>query len=393
MRHHSFFSNGHVVVALAIVLSVMLLAPALLTPVQAEETNTLTVRAYSTDGDYLHMYAVIKSDGETVATGYTPLRYDGVDNEAYTVEVKNYEDWTFSHWGGGSGSSNPRTLVLWADTHATAYFDTGSESDAAPEEESTPEEPVEESTVESSTVVGGNGLLVSLYMYPGSSGSEHWQQVIDEKNDHPSVPIVAIFNPSNGPGSYESSTFDEWVDNLQDAGVQVIGYVSDDYGSKSLDTLKEQGDKYKDWYDADGLFIDEFTNKPGSEDHYSELTEYAKAQGMDMTVGNPGTDVPPSYIGTVDVINVSEGAGYIESDHPNIIGSSWVDGGYLGWHHDHDKSNFAVVRYDVSWLDSDFVSDVNEVAGLTYLTSGNDSDDRWFALPSYYGDMVENLAD
>ena len=338
------------------------------------------------------MYVIIKHDGETVASGFTPLRYTGIDDEVYTVEVKNYADWTFSHWGAASGSSNPRTLVLWGDTHATAYFDTG--SDPAPvAEDSGPEEPVETSTtVAASTVVEGTGMLVSLYMYPGTSGSEHWQKVIDEKNAHPSVPMVAIFNPSSGPGSYEQSAFDDWVDRLQDAGVTVIGYVSDDYGAKSLDTLKADADKYRNWYGADGLFIDEFTNKPGSENHYRELTEYAKAQGMDLTVGNPGTDVPPSYIGTVDVINVSEGEGYIESDHPNIVGSSWVDGGYYGWHQDYDKSNFAVVRYDVSWLDGDFVSDVSEEVGLMYLTSGTTDDGRWFALPSYYGDMMEMLA-
>lgn len=360
-----------------------MLAPALLPSAQAAESKTLEVRAYSTDIDELSMYAEIKISNEVVKSGYTPLTYTGSEDEVYTVEMYNYNDRVFSHWGGGSGSSNPRTLTLWDDTDATAYYNIESTYDI---------ESV--SVAESDEVqVSGTGILVSLYMYPSSEGSTYWQQVIDEKNEHPSVPVVAIFNPSSGPGFSENSKFDYWVDRLQDAGVKAIGYVSDDYGTKSVDTLKEQANKYKEWYNADGLFIDEFTNKVGSEDHYRELTEYAKSLGMDLVVGNPGTDVPATYIGTVDVINTSEGAGYIDSTHPNIVGSSWVNDGYSGWHDDYDKSNFALVRYDIDWLDSDFVTEVSDSMGLVYLTSGTTSDGRWFSLPSYYGDLVEELED
>ena len=390
MKHHSPFTNGLVGVALAAVLTAILLAPALLTPVHAEGANTLTVRAYSTDGDYLHMYAVIKSDGDTVASGFTPLRYTGVTDEVYTVEVRNYADRIFSHWGGGSGSSNPRTLVLWADTAATAYFDTASTSETSSIDESTSVASTDESANES-TSAANNGILVSLYMYPGSTGSTYWQQVIDEKNEHPSVPIVAIFNPSSGPGSSESSVIDDWVDRLQDAGVIAIGYVHDDYGTRSLSSLKADADKYDSWYGADGLFIDEFTNKMGSESHYRDLTTYAKSIGMKMIVGNPGTDVPPSYIGTVDVINTSEGRGYISLTDPNLIDSSWVSGGYLGWHKDYDKRNFSVVRYDTSWLNTTFVTGARGLVGLMYITDGNDGNDRWMHIPPYFGDLVASL--
>jgi hypothetical protein len=235
------------------------------------------------------------------------------------------------------------------------------------------------------------GVFVALYMYPGSTGSTHWQKVIDEKNQHPSVPIMVAFNPSSGPGSYKDGNIATWVTKLKNAGIIAIGYVYDDYGTRSLTSLKADADKYRNWYNADGLFIDEFTNKVGYENHYKDLTAYAKSIGMKLTMGNPGTDVPPSYIGKVDVINTSEGKGYISMTDPNLIGSTWVAGGYSGWHADYDKRNFAVIRYDISSLDTSYVAGYSEKVGLMYITDGTDSNHRWFHVPPYFGTLVAAL--
>jgi hypothetical protein len=235
------------------------------------------------------------------------------------------------------------------------------------------------------------GVFVALYMYPGSTGSVHWQKVIDEKNEHPSVPMVVAFNPSSGPGTSRNSVIATWVDRLQDAGIIAIGYVYDDYGTRSLSALKADADKYKNWYNADGLFVDEFTNRVGYETHYSDLTAYAKTLGMKMTMGNPGTDVPPSYIGTVTVINTSEGRGYIPADNPNLVGAGWVTGGHLGWHSEHDKRNFVVIRYDIDTLDTSYVTSYSNRVGLMYVTNGDDSNGRWFHVPPYFGTLVATL--
>lgn len=75
----------------------------------------------------------------------------------------------------------------------------------------------------------------------------------------------------------------------------------------------------------------------------------------------------------------------------NIIGSSWVSGGYSGWHLDHDRRNFAIVRYDISSLDTSFVTEVSKYMGLMYITDGNDGDGRWFHVPPYFDDLVATL--
>jgi hypothetical protein len=179
--------------------------------------------------------------------------------------------------------------------------------------------------------------------------------------------------------------------------VIAIGYIPDGYadtknpGTRTMTYMKNAIDKYKNWYNADGVYFDEMTSKSGYESRYRDLTSYAKSLGMKLTGSNPGTDVPPSYIGTIDVIKTSEGKGYISSTDPNIIGSSWVTGGFLGWHKDYDKRNFSIVRYDVSWLDKNWVNNVSQNMGLMYITNGNDSNSRWFHVPPYFGDLVATL--
>jgi hypothetical protein len=344
-------------------------------------THNLMVNALSSSGSSLGMYTTISSaTGTVVKTGYTPLAYTGTAGATYTVSVSNYGSYTFDHWQDGS-TTNPRTFALNADMTETAYYNSSTTTTTSSSS----------STTSIQTLVPKTGILVSLYMYPGSTGSTYWQQVIDQKLQHPSVPIVAVFNPSSGPGTSKDSNIAAWVAKLQSAGVLAIGYKSDNYATTSLADLEAAANSYKNWYNADGLFIDEFTNKAGYETHYSSLTSYAKSIGMKITVGNPGTDVPPSYIGTVDVINTSEGSGYISLSDPNLIGSNWVSGGYLGWHQAYDKRNFSYVRYGISSLDTTFEVNSSQYVGLLYLTDGTDSNGRWFSLPSYYNTEVATL--
>ena len=317
------------------------------------------------------MYTVIKAGSTTAKTGFTPVAYSGASG-TYTVTVSNYGSNAFDHWDNGSISST-RTLTLGSDTTVTAYYRTASATISDP--------------VSMKTLLPKTGVYVPLYMYPSGTGATWWQKVIDAKNAHPSVPIVATFNPNSGPGTAKDSNIASWVTKLRQAGVITIGYTYDNYGSRSLTALKADADKYKNWYNADGLFIDEFTNKAGYETHYSSLTSYAKSIGMKMTFGNPGTDVPKSYIGTVDVINITEGSGYMPI--------SWLQYCVLctssGWHYQYDKRYFAYTRYGVSWLDTTFEVNSSQWVGLLYLTDGTDSNGRWFNLPSYFGTEVATL--
>ena len=187
------------------------------------------------------------------------------------------------------------------------------------------------------------------------------------------MPTVVI-SPASGVGGAQ-------------AGVIAIGYTYDDYGTRSLDALKADADKYRNWYGADGLFIDEFTNKAGFEGHYSSVTAYAKSIGMKMTMGNPGTDVPKTYVGTVDVLNITEGRGYMPISLQYCVGCPAEQ----GWHYQNDKRHFSYMRYDIGALDAAFETESSKWVGLLLITNGNDSNGRWFQLPPYFETMVATL--
>ena len=312
-------------------------------------------------------YTTIQTGGTTAGSGFTPCTFSCNSDMMYAVIPNDYGNVTFDHWEDGS-KTRPRFLTVNSERTVTAYYKTSSTS--------------------IDSFLPKTGVFVALYMNPSSSGSVHWQKVIDEKYAHWAVPVAAVFNPSSGPGDTKDANFASWVIKLRNAGVIALGYTYDSYGARPLANLKADADKYKNWYNADGLFIDEFTNKAGFEPHYRDVTTYAKSIGMKMTMGNPGTDVPRSYIGTVDVLNITEGVGYMPISWLQYCVQCSPD---QGWHYQYDKRNFCYIRYNIDSLDTSFEAESKKWVGLLYITDGNDSDGRWFHVPPYFGSLIGAL--
>src|SRR5438093_12400260 len=112
------------------------------------------------------------------------------------------------------------------------------------------------------------GVIVPLYTYPDST----WDTVAQAKIAHPSVPVVAIINPDNGPGSSRDSNYVSGIQKLHSAGVVVLGYDATGYGSNSLSSVKSVMNTWKSLYNIDGIFFDEMANWSGLESYYSNLS-------------------------------------------------------------------------------------------------------------------------
>lgn len=367
------------------IIAVFLISGSIIIPASFNQSamaaNTLTVSAKDSSGTVLHMWIVIKNgSGSIVKTGFTPLVFAGNTGSTYTVTPSDYGSNIFNHWGNGS-TQRVRTYVAgtsnaWFD----AYYGSGSTSPTP-----TPD-PTPIPATGISAIIPKTGVIIALYSYPNSL----WQKVYDEKVAHPNVPIVVTFNPSTGPGSNYDGNFASWVSKLQSVGVIMIGYTYDNYASRSLSAINADIDKYVNWYHTDGLFLDEVTNQSWAASHYAAVDDYAKSKGMKITVGNPGTDIPPSFIGTLDVFNTSEGPGSISITDPNLIGSGWT-GGHSGWHTTVDKRNFSYIRYALGSLDTNFELASSQYVGLLYLHSGTDSTGRWFSLAPYLDQEIAIL--
>jgi hypothetical protein len=218
--------------------------------------------------------------------------------------------------------------------------------------------------------------IVPLYTSPGHAS---WNTVIAAKTAHPTVGVVAIVNPSNGPGSAISSAYASGIARLAAAGIKVIGYVSTDYTNNSAATVKADIDRWRTFYPGQlaGIFFDEQSNQAEDVAYYRDLSQYAKAQGMPFTVGNPGTDTAEAFVGAMDMMLIYESAGLPPIDR------------LAGWHATHPPSNFGVIPHAAS-MSTTFVRDARKYVQYIYLQ--NDTlPNPWDSVPPYFNELMAAL--
>src|SRR2546425_2121198 len=219
-----------------------------------------------------------------------------------------------------------------------------------------------------------SGIVIPLYTYP-TDGS--WAATFQARSAHPNVPIITVINPSNGPGGSSDLNYVQGVKNFQAVGIIVLGYVATGYASQLISSLESQISSYKNWYSVNGIMFDEMSSVPGNEGYYSTLNTYVKSLGMTMTMGNPGTSVPSSYIGTLDSLFIFEQNGL-----PTLS--------YLSSYSGHPKSNFAYIGYTVSSLNTAFEVASSQYAGWFYITDAG-LPNPYNVLPSYFMNEVAAL--
>ena len=224
-----------------------------------------------------------------------------------------------------------------------------------------------------STLIGG--AIIPLYTYPTDPT---WTTIINIKDAHPEVPIVAVVNPNNGPGIVQDVNFVNGIDQLTLHGISVIGYAATGYGSVPWPRIESQIDLYQSWYNLGGILFDEMNNVTGYENYYRTLSNYAKSLGLTYTIGNPGADVLPTYVGTVDTILIYESQGL-----PDL---SYLD----GWHSSFDRNNWGITSYGNPHLNQRYVYNAKRYVGYIYIT--NDVlPNPYDALPPYIGTLVAEL--
>jgi hypothetical protein len=179
-------------------------------------------------------------------------------------------------------------------------------------------------------------------MYGWDAGFE---KVIEAKSNNQGTEMVVIINPSNGPGSSEESHWSEVVEDLQDEDILVVGYVSTAYAGRSEGEVKEEIDRYTEWYGLDGIFFDEVS--PSAQAYYEDLYDYVKDESG-LVVLNPGAAVPESYEEAADIIIVYENQGIPSGVTPNGISESML--GALPYGVGASESEFKELSDEVGYL-------------------------------------------
>ena len=223
---------------------------------------------------------------------------------------------------------------------------------------------------------GAAATIVPLYTYPTDPS---WNTVIAAKAAHPTVGVIAAVNPANGPGAAPDPAYASGIAQLNAAGIKVIGYVATGYAVNSAAAVKADIDRWRTFYPGQigGIFFDEQSNRAGDVPYYRDLSQHAKAQGLSFTVGNPGTDSAPEYIGALDTMLIYESSGL-----PSVSQLG-------GWHASHAKSNFGVIPHAASF-DAAFVRNARQYVQYIYLQ--NDTlPNPWDSVPPYFGDLLAAL--
>src|SRR3989454_7977751 len=219
-----------------------------------------------------------------------------------------------------------------------------------------------------------SGIVIPLYTYP-TDGS--WAATFQARSAHPNVPIITVINPNNGPGGSSDSNYVQGVKDFQAAGIIVLGYVATGYASQLISSLESQASSYKNWYSLNGIMFDEMSSVQGNENYYSTLDTYVKSLGMTMTMGDPGTSVPNSYIGILDSLCIFEQGGL-----PTLS--------YLSSYSGHQKSNFAYIGLSVSTLNTSYEASSSNYVQWIYITDAGGGN-PYNVLPSYFMNEVAAL--
>jgi glucose/arabinose dehydrogenase len=154
----------------------------------APQNYTLTINAFDTSNNVLHMWTTIWAGSNNSSTplqhGFTSMTFTGNASSTYTVNVSNYKNWIFDHWLDNNSTSSLRTINLGSNTQLTAIY----------KNVSTPPPTTFNITVKSvdlsgnpidgkyTTVWSGNTMLTSGFtpmIYVGNSGSMYTVIVAD----------------------------------------------------------------------------------------------------------------------------------------------------------------------------------------------------------------------
>ncbi len=219
-------------------------------------------------------------------------------------------------------------------------------------------------------------LIIPAYFYPGAL----WDQSINSRTSGE----IMIMNPNSGPGASVDQNYVASVLRAKAAGIRVIGYVHTSYGLRSSIEVKSEIDKFKLWYNVDGIFLDEGATDPVKLSYYKDIQSYIQ-QTMPgkVIVINPGVVPDEGYMSVADIVMIFED----------------TYGAYKTWSPPAWVSKYAPSRFAHLVHATASEADMKDAATLAFKRRGgyafitNDLlPNPWDSLPPYYASQVAQLS-
>ncbi|GGQ90870.1 spherulation-specific family 4 protein [Streptomyces flaveolus] len=145
-------------------------------------------------------------------------------------------------------------------------------------------------------------LLIPLYVHPAEDPGA-WHRLITSADRTYGV----VLNPANGPGESPDPAFTAVAGALRAAGARLLGYVDTDYGTRPAADVVEDARRHREWYAADGCFLDRVSAARSELSAHKALVRVLRRQGTTCVVLNPGVHPAPGYARLADLVVTFEG--------------------------------------------------------------------------------------
>lgn len=232
-------------------------------------------------------------------------------------------------------------------------------------------------------------LIVPAYFYPGGPGLEHWDRLIASADR---APIVAVVNPSSGPGDELNADYAAVLRRADRAGLLKVGYVNTEYAKRPLTQVKDDVDRWLRFYpEIDGIFLDAQASSEMHLGYYTDVCAYVRSKiDSALIIANAGTSCDPAYVtgATADIIVMFENfQGFDAFRIPNALAGF-------------EPLRFAAMPYAITGAPEmrDRIQEaVLRGIGNLYITDAGQSDDPetagnpWGRLPTYWDEEIASV--
>jgi hypothetical protein len=215
------------------------------------------------------------------------------------------------------------------------------------------------------------GTLIPAYYYNQDLWEETARAPIGDKT------YFVIVNPASGPGTITDPNYTNFISRLIEEGKTPIGYIHTQWGSRDLEEVKEEVDRWMELYpNIQGFFIDKASTSSSAFNYYSSLVDYIQEKGDFSIVLNPGTMPSPEYFEIADAVVIFE--------------NSFSNLNYLLTPPEREKSACIVYNVPAEAWDNTF-EEIRDRCGYIYLTDDN-LPNPYDSLPSYFGSEMRKIA-
>ena len=226
-------------------------------------------------------------------------------------------------------------------------------------------------------------LLVPAYFYPAGTGLQAWQRLMEATSK---IRVVAIVNPSSGPGDQRNADYSSILPAARDKGMKVIGYVSTGYGKRRLPEVKFEIARWVEFYpQISGFFFDQQSTEARDVNFYAEIRDYAHLKIKNaLVINNPGAMCDESYF--------ARGVSDVTCIFASFEGFNQLSPPAQFWQY--KPSRFAALPYQITDAKAmrEIVSDaITKRIGYLFISDAPKGGNPWGQLPAYWDEEVEAI--